>query len=86
MNLLPFFLLKGLHQKLDNKGYFPTRKILESSMFLDLFNERTFHILLKFLHFAEKKVTMRPLAVLKNCINSTPYWTAYIPNLGVYIP
>jgi hypothetical protein len=37
MKLLAFFLLQGLHQKLDNMSYFCQR----------------FHLLLKFLHFVD---------------------------------
>jgi hypothetical protein len=48
--LLTFFLLQGLHQKPDNKSYFPHRKILETYLFLDLFSERRFHLQPKFLH------------------------------------
>jgi hypothetical protein len=55
MKLLAFFLLQGLHQKPDNKSYFSRRKILETPIFLDLFSERRFHLLLKFLHFVDKK-------------------------------
>jgi hypothetical protein len=54
MKLLAFFLLQGLHQKPDNKGYFSQRKILETPIFLGLFSER-FHLLLKFLHFVDNK-------------------------------
>jgi hypothetical protein len=55
MKLLAFFLVQGLHQKLDNKSYFSQRKILETPIFLDLFNERRFHLLLKFLHFVDNE-------------------------------
>jgi hypothetical protein len=44
MKLLAIFLLQGLHQK-PNNSYFSWRKIL------DLFSERRYHLLLKFLHF-----------------------------------
>jgi hypothetical protein len=49
MNLLAFFLLQGVHQKLDNRSYFSRKKILETPIFLELFSERRFHLLLKFL-------------------------------------
>jgi hypothetical protein len=55
MKFLAFFLLQGLHQKLDNKGYFSRRKILETPIFLDRFSERRFHLLLKFLHFVDNE-------------------------------
>jgi hypothetical protein len=48
-------LLQGLHQKPDNKSYFSWRKILETLIFLDLFSERRFHLLLKFLHFVDNE-------------------------------
>jgi hypothetical protein len=52
MKLLAFFLLQGLHQKPDNKSYFCRREILET---LELFSERRFHLLLKFLNFVDNK-------------------------------
>jgi hypothetical protein len=48
MNLLAFLLLQGLHQNLDNKSCFSQRKILETPVFLDMFSERRFHLLLTF--------------------------------------
>jgi hypothetical protein len=47
MKLLAFF-----QQKPDNKSYFSWRKILKTPIFLDLFSERRFHLLLKF-HFVD---------------------------------
>jgi hypothetical protein len=55
MKMLGFFLLQGLHQKLDNKSYFSQRKILETPIFLDWFSKRRFHLLLKFLHFVDNE-------------------------------
>nr|CAD7575868.1 unnamed protein product [Timema californicum] len=55
MTLLSFFLLQGLHQKPDNKSYFSRRKILETPIFMELFSERRFHLLLKFLHFVDNE-------------------------------
>jgi hypothetical protein len=55
MKLLALFLLQGLHHKLDNKSYFCRRKILETPVFLELFSERRFHLLLKFLHFVNNE-------------------------------
>lgn len=55
MKLLAFFLLQGLHQKLDNKSYFSRRKILETLIFFELFSKRRFHLLLKFLHFVDNE-------------------------------
>lgn len=55
MKLLAFLLLQGLHQKPDNKSYFSRRKILETPIFLELFTERRFHLLLKFLHFVNNE-------------------------------
>jgi hypothetical protein len=54
MNLLAFFLLLGLHQKPDN-NYFSKRKLLETPIFLNLFSEKVFHLLLKVLHFVHNK-------------------------------
>jgi hypothetical protein len=73
MKLLAFFLLQELHQKLDNKRYFSRRKILETPVFLDLFSERRFRLYSSFFILSTTKVTMRPLAVPKDCINSNPY-------------
>jgi hypothetical protein len=53
VKLLAFFLLQGLHQKPDNKSYFSRRKIPETPIFLELFTERRFRLLLKFLHFVD---------------------------------
>jgi hypothetical protein len=39
MKLLAFFLLQGLHQKSDNKGYFYQMKILEMPILLELFKQ-----------------------------------------------
>ena len=55
MTLLAFFLLQGLHQKPDNKSYFSRRKLLETPIFLELFTEKRFHLLLKFLHFVDNE-------------------------------
>lgn len=41
--------------KLDNKSCFCWRKILEMPIFLELFSERRFHLLLKFLHFVDNE-------------------------------
>jgi hypothetical protein len=54
IKFLEFFLLQGLHQKLNDKSYFSQRKLLETPVFLDLFHERRFHLLLKF-HFVNNK-------------------------------
>jgi hypothetical protein len=59
---------------LITKSYFSRRKILETPIFLELFRERSFHLLLKFLRFVDKESTMGPFAVPKDCINSNPYW------------
>jgi hypothetical protein len=55
MKLLAFFPLQGPYQKSYNKSYFSWRKILETAIFLDLFNERRFHLLLKFLNSVDNK-------------------------------
>jgi hypothetical protein len=55
MKLPAFSLLQGLHQKPDNKRYFSWRKILETPTYLDLFSERRFPLLLKFLHFIDNE-------------------------------
>jgi hypothetical protein len=49
MKSLALILLQGLHQKPDNKSCFSRRKIVETSMFLELFTEKMFCHLLKFL-------------------------------------
>jgi hypothetical protein len=41
--------------KNDNKSYFSKRKILETPVFLELFTERRFHLLLKFSHFVDNE-------------------------------
>jgi hypothetical protein len=62
MKLLAFFLLQGLHKKPDNMSYSSRRKILEASIFLDLFSESSFHLLLEFLHFVDnEKVQLREI-------------------------
>jgi hypothetical protein len=55
MKFLTFFLLQELHQKPDNKSYFCQRKTVEMSIFLELFSERRFHLLLEFLHSVDNK-------------------------------
>jgi hypothetical protein len=55
MKLLTFIPLQGLHQKPDNKSYFFWRKILEPPIFLDLFSEKRFHFLFKFLYFVDNE-------------------------------
>jgi hypothetical protein len=55
MKSLAFFLLQELHQEPDNKSYFCWRRILEMPVFLELFSERRFHLLLKYLHFVDNK-------------------------------
>jgi hypothetical protein len=73
MKLLAFFL------KPDYRSYFCRRKILETPIFLELFSEGRFQLLLKFLHFVDSEsyieVTrgskrlykLRPLAVSSKC-------------------
>jgi hypothetical protein len=55
MKFLQFFLLQELHQKPDNKSCFCQKKSLEMPIFLELFSERKFHLLLKLLHFADSE-------------------------------
>jgi hypothetical protein len=40
-------------------SYFSRRKILETLIFLDLFSERRFHLLLKFLNFVDNEKGQR---------------------------
>ena len=55
MILVAFFLLQILHYKPDNKSYFLKRKVLVSPIFLELFKEKKFHLLPKFLHLVDNK-------------------------------
>jgi hypothetical protein len=55
MMLLAIFLLQGLHQKPDKKSYSSWKKILEISIFLDLFSERRFRLLLKLHHSVDNE-------------------------------
>jgi hypothetical protein len=55
MKLLVFFLLQGLHQKLDMKSDFSWGKVMEIPVLLNLFSEWRFHLLLKFLRFVDEK-------------------------------
>lgn len=55
MKLLAFFLVQGLHQKLDNRSCFSWRKILDTPILLELFSERRFQHLLRFLHFVDNE-------------------------------
>jgi hypothetical protein len=50
-------------------SFFSQRKILETPVFLDLFSERRFHLLVKFLHFVdnEKGHLCGPGYNCKNC-------------------
>jgi hypothetical protein len=86
MKLLEFFLLQELHQKLDNKSYFSQRKILETPIFLDLFSERRFHLLLKFLHFADNESYNEATCSSKRLYKLKPILDHLMSNLGVYIP
>jgi hypothetical protein len=93
MKLLAFFLSQGLHQKLDNKSYFFWRKILETPIFLSLFSERRFHLLLKFLHFVDNEsyneVTcgFKRLYKLKPILNHlhTKFMSVYTPECDVSV-
>jgi hypothetical protein len=56
MKLSAFLLLQGTDHKPDNKSFFfSKRKIFETSIFSELFTERRFHLLLKFLHFVDNE-------------------------------
>jgi hypothetical protein len=70
MKLLAFFLLEGLHQKPDKKSYFCRRKILETPILWSCSARGGFTFFSSFFIFLTTKVMMRPLAVLKDCINS----------------
>jgi hypothetical protein len=65
-----FFLLQVPHQTPDIKRYFSWKKILETPMFLDLYSEKRFHLLPKFIHFVDDKSYDETYAVLKDFINS----------------
>jgi hypothetical protein len=52
---LAVFLLQGLHHKSDSKSYISHRKILETPIYLGLFTERRFHLLLKFRNFVDNE-------------------------------
>jgi hypothetical protein len=54
MKLLAFFLLQGLHQKPNNKSYFPRKKIMETPITLDL-SVREISIYTHFLYFVDNK-------------------------------
>jgi hypothetical protein len=69
-----FFLLQGLHQKPDNKRYFSWKKILETPMFLDLYSERRFHLMLKFLHFVDDKSYDETICSSERFYKLIPYW------------
>jgi hypothetical protein len=70
MKLLAFFLLtRTSHQNPDSRSHFSQRNILETPIFLDLYSERRFHRLLKFLHFVDNKSYDKALAVPKHCTN-----------------
>jgi hypothetical protein len=50
-------LLQGLHQKTDNASYSSRKKkALGTSIFLELFTQRKFHLLLKYLHFFDNEI------------------------------
>jgi hypothetical protein len=55
MKLLEFLLLQGIDQKSDNKSYFSKRKLLETPIYSEIFTERRFHLLLKFLNFVDNE-------------------------------
>jgi hypothetical protein len=71
MKLLEFLLLQGTEQKPDNKSYFSMRKTLETHIFSELFTERRFHLLLKFLHFVMfiMNIMKKTHAVPEDCTN-----------------
>jgi hypothetical protein len=52
---MAFFLLQGLHKKLKTRAIFSRREILQTPLFLNLFSERKFDLLLMFLHFGDNK-------------------------------
>jgi hypothetical protein len=82
MKLLAFFLLQGLHQKLDKKSYFSQRKILEIPTFLDLFSGRRFHLVLKFLNFVDNDESQRH----ETRYNSKNCWVALCAALFPMLP
>jgi hypothetical protein len=70
MKLLAFFVLQGLREKLDEL-FSPEENFLNYHIFGTAQREEvsfTFYSSL-----LTMKVTMRPLAVPKDCINSNPY-------------
>jgi hypothetical protein len=72
VKLLAFILLQALRQKSVNKSRFSRRKILETPIFLELCTERSFHLLLKFLHFIDNKTYSELPAVPEDCIKVKP--------------
>jgi hypothetical protein len=88
MKLLAFFLLQGLHHKPDNNSYFCLRKILERPLFQQ---EERFHVLLKFLHFADNESYDRATCGSKRLHELNPildhlnpkFRSAYIPECDV---
>jgi hypothetical protein len=55
MTFLASFLFQRIRQKWDNKNYFSHWKIQETHIFLDLFSQKWFHALLKFLQFIDNQ-------------------------------
>jgi hypothetical protein len=82
MKVLTFFLLQGLQQKPDNKSYFWQRKILDTPIFLELFSERRFHRLLKFLCFADNESYHEATCDSKRLYKLKRILDHLMPNLG----
>jgi hypothetical protein len=93
MKLLAFFLLQGLHQKPGNKSCFSQRKILEMLIFLELFSRRSFHLLLKFLHFVDNESYDEPTCSSKRLYkvklildhSNTKFRSVYTPECNVSV-
>jgi hypothetical protein len=69
---LAFLLLKGLHQKPDNKSYFPRGKFWKCP-YIWTCSVRGFTFSILFI-LLRTKGTMKLLTVSKDCINSNPHW------------
>jgi hypothetical protein len=55
MELLAVLFLQRIDQKSDKKSYFSKKKTLKMSVFSEVFTQRKFHPLFKFLHFTDNK-------------------------------
>jgi hypothetical protein len=61
-------------QKLNNKLFLPEENFLKSQYFWSCSVRGGFTFYSSFFILLPTEVTMRPLVVPKDCINSNPYW------------